>query len=111
MGPVLRHHRASIAAMTSPGRQRFVAALIACLLVLAQLAMTVHSLHHIIADHGEQHHCPACKLADHSPTVPAMASPVVADGAVEVEVACVFEVFIPSILRPALPRGPPLIQS
>lgn len=90
-------------------RHRLLAMLLAFGLVIAQLALTLHTLHHFIADSGEQHHCPVCKLADHSPAVPVVTSVAIAEGSI-IAVDVVFvEKFIPPIVRPALPRGPPAV--
>jgi urea transporter len=88
-------------------RWRTPALTLAIVLALAQIALAAHSLQHFVAAPDEQHHCPACKLADHSPALTAELPrlSIAVASAEEPPPVVVFLATSPSIVF--LPRGPP----
>jgi hypothetical protein len=106
---LLQRPAQSSAAIAGLYRDRFVASVLAMLLLAAQISLSLHALHHFIAEPDEHHHCPACKLADHASALPAVAAELTpqyfaADHAVQL-----FVCFVPALPRPSLPRGPPAV--
>jgi hypothetical protein len=101
------------AAPGASGRQpaRVATALVALVLVIAQFVLVLHSLSHLIAEPDEQHHCPACKLADHSPALPANAITFVAEVTPIVETSTRTFLLVPALPFPFQPRGPPAFRS
>lgn len=80
---------------------------LALVLALAQIALAAHTLKHFVAAPDEQHHCPACRLADHVPVLTAEppSIPATAAGAETPPAAIVVAPSAPEIV--VLPRGPP----
>lgn len=80
---------------------------LALLLALAQIALAAHALKHVVAAPDEQHHCPACRLADHVPVLTAElpSIPAKPTGAEIPPAAVAVAPSSPEIV--VLPRGPP----
>lgn len=49
--------------------RRWLMLAVALMLVFAQALLAAHTVRHAFAEPDEQHHCPLCKLADHSPAL------------------------------------------
>lgn len=88
-------------------RWRGPATALALVLALAQIALAAHALKHFVASPDEQHHCPACRLADHvpvltaaPPTLPATAAGAETPPAAVATAPSSFSIVV-------LPRGPP----